>query len=226
MPFIPNLISLAPDSPIELFEISEFNLTNLSETLYICNYANVSFNGITYNPVGIEAEGFDVIGQGTLPTPSLVVSNIGMIVSDWIKQCKLSSNYRLEGSLVKRRITQRQFLDDGTNSNASIKEYPKQEFIIEQKEEENYTSVKFRLCSPFDIEGVTLPGRVLVRSCTWRYRSPECGYLGSYYTIQNLPTTNPKLDKCAKTLTACETRFGELVDLPFGGAPGLNTYSV
>jgi phage-related protein len=36
---------------------------------------------------------------------------------------------------------------------------------------------------------------------------------------------NAALDQCAKTLTACKVRFGAAVDLPFGGAPGLNTYS-
>ncbi|MFM6392254.1 MAG: hypothetical protein ACKPFH_07225 [Dolichospermum sp.] len=49
--------------------------------------------------------------------------------------------------------------------------------------------------------------------------------MGSGYTINNVPTSNPALDQCAKTLTACEIRFGTAVDLPFGGAPGLNTYS-
>ena len=63
------------------------------------------------------------------------------------------------------------------------------------------------------------------RSCPWRYRSAECGYLGGGYTLNNVPTTVSALDQCAKTLTACKTRFGTAVDLPFGGAPGLNTYS-
>lgn len=225
MPIISNLLSLSPDSPIELFEISGFNLSNLSETLYISNYLGVAFNGISYIPIGCEAEGFDLVGQGPIPTPTLSISNVRGVISSWIDQCSTSNNYRIRGATVTRKITQRQFLDDGNNSNAPIKEFPRQEFIIEQISEETYANVKFRLCSPFDIENVTLPGRVLVRSCAWIYRSTECGYTGQGYTLQNIPTNNSTLDQCPKTLQACKVRFGNFADLPFGGAPSLNTFS-
>jgi lambda family phage minor tail protein L len=225
MPIISNLLSLNPDSPIELFEISNYKLTSPAETIYICNYAGVSFEGQEYSAIGCESEGFDLIGRGPIPTPQLTVSNIGRTISPWLAQCKTDPDYRLEGTTVKRRITQRQFLDGGENSGAAIKELPQQIFVIEQMVEETYIAVKFRLGSPFDVEGVTLPARPLLRSCSWRYRSSECGYLGGGYTLNNVPTTNSALDQCAKSLTACEVRFGIYVDLPFGGAPGLNTYS-
>ena len=225
MPIISNLLSLNPDSPIELFEISNYNLSAPSETLYICNYAGVSFEGQAYAAIGCESEGWDLVGQGPIPTPQLTVSNIGRVVSTWLNECKTSPNYRLEGTTVKRRVTYLQFLDGSENEGASIKELPQQIFVIEQMFSETYIAVQFRLGSSFDVEGVTLPARPLLRSCSWRYRSAECGYLGGGYTINNVATDNPALDVCAKTLTACETRFGSYVDLPFGGAPGLNTYS-
>lgn len=224
-PIISNLISLNPGSPIELFEISDYNLSAPSETLFICNYAGVAFEGQEYQAIGCESNGFDLIGQGPIPTPQLIVSNIGRVVSEWLLQCKTQPNYRLEGARVLRRVTQRQFLDGQSNANAAIKELPQQVYVIEQMTEETYIAVKFRLGSPFDVEGVTLPARPLLRSCSWRYRSPECGYLGGGYTLNNQPTTNAALDICAKSLAACEARFGTSVDLPFGGAPGLNTYS-
>lgn len=225
MPIIENILTLSPDTPIELFEVSGYNLSNLNETLRICNYLNVSFSGQSYQAIGCESEGFDLIGQGSVPTPSLTVSNVNGVVSNWLYQCKTLPNYRIEGSTVKRRITQKQFLDGEPNQNASIKEFPQQIYVIEQVAKETYLAVEFRLGSPFDVDTLTLPSRHLVRSCTWRYRSPECGYMGAGYTINNQPTTNPALDVCAKTLLACETRFGVWNDLPFGGAPGLNTYS-
>ncbi|MFM6222040.1 MAG: hypothetical protein ACKPDM_17090, partial [Dolichospermum sp.] len=77
MPIISNLLSLSPDSPIELFEVSGYNLTELSETLYICNYTGVSFEGQEYAAIGCESEGWDLVGQGPIPTPQLTVSNIG-----------------------------------------------------------------------------------------------------------------------------------------------------
>jgi lambda family phage minor tail protein L len=225
MPIISNLLSLNPDSPIELFEISNYNLSAPTETLYICNYPGVSFEGQEYAAIGCESEGFDLIGQGPIPTPQLTVSNIGRVVSTWLTQCKTSPNYRLEGTTVKRRLTQRQFLDGGENEGAAIKELPQQIFVIEQLVSETYLAVQFRLGSSFDVEGVTLPARPLLRSCSWRYRSAECGYLGGGFTLNNVATDNPALDVCAKTLIACETRFGSYANLPFGGAPGLNTYS-
>lgn len=220
-----NLLTLSPDSPIELFEISGYHLTVPNETLYICNFAGVVFNGQTYQALGCESEGFDVTGSGPMPTPELTVSNIGRVTTTWLQQCKTEANYRLEGSTVLRRLTQRQFLDGAENAGASIKEFPQQSYIIEQMVAESYIAVKFRLGSPFDVENVTLPARPLLRSCSWRYRSAECSYLGGYYTLNNASTGNATLDQCAKSLTACETRFGTNVDLPFGGAPGLNTYS-
>jgi len=226
MPIISNLISLNPDSPIELFEFSNYNLNAPTDTLYICNYSGVSFNGQSYLAIGCESEEFDLIGQGPIPTPQLTISNIGRVVSNWLYQCKTATNYRLEGTSVKRRVTQRQFLDDGTNPSASIKELPQQIYLIEQVVEETYLAVKFRLGSPFDVDGVTLPARPLLRSCSWIYRSNECSYVGTQgYDLNNNATSDPTQDQCAKSLAACTIRFGSLVDLPFGGAPGLNTYS-
>ena len=221
---IPNLLSLNPDSPIELFEISGWNLITPSDTLYICNFRNVVFESREYLSIGCEGEGFDLIGQGAIPQPQLTVSNIGRVISELLYNCKVNPNYRLEGSTVLRRATQKQFLDGEENENAAIKELPRQQYIIEQMQEETYLAVKFRLGSPFDVEGVTLPARPLLRTCSWRYRSAECGYLGQGYDLNNQPTSNPTLDQCAKSLTACQRRFGEFADLPFGGAPGLNTY--
>jgi lambda family phage minor tail protein L len=221
---IDSITSLSPNSPIELFEISGWNLTNLAETLYICNFTGVTFEGQSYQAIGCESEGFDLIGQGPIPTPQLTVSNIGRVISDLLYNCKTNPNYRLEGSTVLRRVTQRQFLDGQPNANAAIKELPQQQYIIEQVQEETYLAVKFRLGSPFDVEGVTLPARPLLRSCSWRYRSAECGWTGGMFTLNNQPTTNPALDQCAKSLAACECRFGSYAELNFGGAHGLNTY--
>jgi lambda family phage minor tail protein L len=219
-----NLLSLNPDSPIELFEISGWNLISPTDTLFICNFPNVTFEGRNYQALGCESEGFDLIGQGPIPTPQLTVSNIGRTVSDLLYNCKINAGYRLEGSTVLRRVTQKQFLDGQPNASAAIKELPQQQYIIEQMQEETYLAVKFRLGSPFDVEGVTLPARPLLRSCSWRYRSAECGWIGGRFTLNNQPTSDPALDQCAKSLPACEVRFGQYADLPFGGAPGLNTY--
>ncbi|NDA96107.1 MAG: phage minor tail protein L [Actinobacteria bacterium] len=242
---IPNLLSLNPDSFIELYEIYKYRVEDINkdeaaqnpnvpstmiETIRIGSIAMdentpwVVFEGKTYYAVGCQGEGFDLIGRGTIPTPTLTVSNVGGILTKWLKDSR-DPAYRLEGTHVKRHVTQKRFLDGQVDANAGVKELPIQIYVIEQLVEENYTNAKFRLGSAFDVEGITLPARVMVRSCTWVYRSPECSYANpAKFTINNEPTQNASEDFCAKTIAACETRFGAGSILPFGGFPGLNTY--
>ena len=234
-----NLLSLDPESFIELYEFYNFTYNNVSGVwdgsvvIRVCNFIEenntipgLSFEGNLYYALGIQGEGFDLIGQGTIPTPTLIISNVGGILTSWLKETRTNPNYRLEGTYVKRRVTQKRFLDGQTNANDSIKELPYQIYVIEQLQEETYQSVKFGLTTPFDTEGITLPARIMSRTCSWRYRSPECGYVpGNMFTINNQSTTDSNLDVCAKTLKACQLRFGQFNTLPFGGFPGLNTYS-
>ena len=237
-----NLLSLNPESFIELYEFYNFFWnTNIPGTkkwdsntvIRICNFIKednsipgLSFEGNLYYALGIQGEGFDLIGQGAIPTPTITVSNVGGILTSWLRDTRINSNYRLEGTYVKRRVTQKRFLDGESNATDSIKELPFQVYVIEQLQEENYQTVKFKLTTPFDTDGITLPARIMSRSCPWTYRGGECSYSGANkYTINNQPTNDPNQDMCAKTLKACETRFGKFSTLPFGGFPGLNTYS-
>lgn len=228
-----NLLSLNPESFIELYEFYKFSRTNPSLTIRICNYIKennsipgLSFEGQLFYGLGIQGEGFDLVGQGAIPTPTITISNVGGVLTSWLKETRTNSDYRLEGTYVKRRVTQKRFLDGESNAGDSIKELPYQIYVIEQLQEETYQTVKFRLTTPFDVEGITLPARITSRNCVWIYRGPECGYAGAQgYTQENQPTNNPNLDVCAKTLRACELRFGSSSILPFGGFPGLNTYS-
>lgn len=228
-----NLLSLNPESFIELYEFYGFDQSNFNSTIRICNFIKednsipgLSFEGNLYYALGIQGEGFDLIGQGAIPTPNITISNVGGILTSWLKETRTNPDYRLEGTYVKRRVTQKRFLDGESNANDSIKELPYQIYVIEQLGEETYQSVKLKLTTPFDVEGITLPSRIMSRTCSWKYRGGECGYVpGSMFTINNEFTTNQNLDICAKTLKACQLRFGQFETLPFGGFPGLNTYS-
>ncbi len=56
--------------------------------------------------------------------------------------------------------------------------------------------------------------------CPWLYKGTECGYSGSsYWDINNNPASSAN-DVCAKTFNACELRFPESGESPFGGFPG------
>lgn len=55
-----------------------------------------------------------------------------------------------------------------------------------------------------------------------KYRTGDgCDYAGiRYFDKNNNPVSDPSLDECNGTLTACKLRFGEHNELPFGGFPG------
>ena len=94
-------------------------------------------------------------------------------------------------------------------------------WYIDRKAVETNTHLQFELTAAHDIHGVKLPSRTVVaNSCPWLYKGTECGYAGSsYWDVTNNSTTSAN-DVCAKTFTACELRFPESVESPFGGFPG------
>lgn len=55
-----------------------------------------------------------------------------------------------------------------------------------------------------------------------KYRTGDgCDYAGTrYFDKNNNPVSDPSLDECNGTLTACKLRHGDGNELPFGGFPG------
>jgi lambda family phage minor tail protein L len=222
----PSVLTLDLDAIIPLYELTDYNLTDPTESIFFCNYVGVSFEDQEYQAIGCESEGIDYIGQGALDGGNLRVSNVGNIISDWLYQVKTTSGYRLEGATVKRTLTQRKYLDDGTDSGASLKSFAPDIFKIEQVSAETFQAVDFKLSTPWELDGYTLPGRSALRTCAWVYRGVECGYTGTQrYTITNTTTTDPKLDVCSKSIQSCETRFGTTVVLNHSGFPALGSFS-
>lgn len=92
-------------------------------------------------------------------------------------------------------------------------------WFVERKVSENRHMIEFELSSAFDLMGQQLPSRQIIQnSCTWKYRSAECGWAGAYYDKNNAPTSVEN-DACNKTLGACKVRFGTQ-PIRFGGFPG------
>jgi lambda family phage minor tail protein L len=217
-----DLTALDQDAPIELIEISGWNLNDVGETIYLCAVPGVSFEQQSYDVIAMASQGFDLVGQGTPPAPQITVSNFGQIVSAWLYQCK-QPGYRLEGARVKRRVTKKRFLDGQPDANAAFKEDPFHVFYLEQVSE-NRRECSFSLIDPFNRQGETLPSLPVLRSCPWRYKGIECGYNGArMFDALNNPTLDPTKDRCSKTVAGCEVRH-PAADLPYGGFPGLQTF--
>lgn len=211
------LQSLNPSQIVELYELSQFNPADLSQTIYFTNERiPVTWQGITYQPVPVESSGWEYKGSGTLPRPTMRVSNIGSIVSH------ITRPYNdLIGAKLVRRRTLAKYLDD--QPTASDAEFQPEVYYVQRKVGENNVAIEFELNSVFDLEGMKIPRRrMLSNICLWRYRGPECGYTGGPVAdIWDNPTTDPNNDRCGKRLDSCKLRFGANSELPFGGFPGL-----
>lgn len=183
--------------------------------------ASVVWQGKVYAMYPIEAEGFEATTKGTLPTPTLRVANATGLVG---AMCNDMDD--LLGARVIRRRTFAKYLDaanfpEGNPSADPLAHFPEEVWRVSRKINENKLMVEFELSSSLDTQGIMLPRRQIIANvCTWKYRSPECSYAGeNYFTINDEPTTDPQLDRCAKRPESCVLRFGETAVLPYGGFP-------
>lgn len=188
---------------------------------------NVVWQGVEYLRWPITTDGFAKSGQGVLPRPKIQVSNLGGLLS-----ADLIAYEDLVGCQITRKQTLVKFLDavnfkDG-NPTADPEQYFDDEvWFVEQKTMENRHYVEFELASPFDLEGVMLPYRQILKNyCTWGYRGPECGYTGPYFNKNGERTDNVSEDMCGHRFSDCKARQEYFPDkvLPYGGFPGATKY--
>lgn len=229
--FTEELQSLSPSSTVELFVLDMSNTTS-GGVLYFhagTNELNASvvWQGNTYTPWPVEASGFDTTTQGTLPQPKIKVANTAGMFSG-----ETAANNDLLGCKIIRKRTFAKFLDavnfkDGVNPDADPTQHAEDDiWFIEQKLSENRYELEFQLSSVFDLMGVQLPNRqILKTACVWKYRGTECGYSGPSYDRFDKPSSATD-DSCAKLLSSCTVRFGSSNPLPYGGFPGATKYDV
>ena len=216
---------LEPGDIIELFEL---DATGIGGPIHYFHAGTnglmtaVIFAGAIYAPWPVEAEGFELTAQGTLPTPSMKLANITGLVS-----ALCSTLDDLVGARVVRRRTFAKYLDavnfaGATNPSADpAAKFPDEIWFVARKTNESKIFVEFDLKSAMDVQGVKLPRRqVIANSCPWKYRSSECGYAGTLYFDTNDVVATSLSDVCGKRISSCKLRFGAFAELPFGGFPG------
>ena len=100
-------------------------------------------------------------------------------------------------------------------------------FFIDRKAREDEEVVEFELAASYDVTGVKLPRRQIIRDlCPFKYRGAECGYAEDVYFDKNdAPVATLGQDVCGKRLSSCKCRFGANNPLPFGGFPGAGDIS-
>lgn len=222
----------------ELVDLFELDASGIGGTLQrFHGYTQVGpiwWQGNQYDPWPIKAEGFEQVGEGQQPTPTLSVGNIGQDgkanpIAGVISALCIYLDDLVDARVVVRR-TLGKYLDarnfpDGNPTAAPDEELPAEVWIIQQKTGETDEIVEFELSSALDFNGQMLPGRQIIAGvCGWLtkggYRGPYCGYTGArMFDIEGRPVTDPARDRCSGLLTDCKKRFGEYEVINFGGFP-------
>ncbi|MCA0944487.1 phage minor tail protein L [Salipiger pacificus] len=190
----------------------------------------VRWNGQVFEPVDIEAEGFEWAATGQAPQPMVRISN----VKNPIFSAVALSNDDLLGATVIRIRTFRQFLDGQAEADPEAI-FPPQIFKIERKSQFTKSMIEFELATPLDQEGRKLPARQCLRdTCTHRYRrwtgsgfdysKATCPFAGTVYLDSLQNPVAASADRCGKKLSDCRLRFGNNAPLPYRGFPGMNKY--
>lgn len=233
-----------PSSIIELFELETFASIHGSAYTYrfhpgtnaLSTNGNIIWNSNVYSALPIEVDGFEYNGQGSLPRPTVRVSNLlGSITAILLDVNETTAGNDLTGAKFTRIRTLARYIDGanftgGTNPygtpDTSAK-FPDEIYYVTRKTSENRDVVEFELSAAFDLSGVRAPKRQCIANlCPWVYRSSECSYTGTDYFDENdNPVTDSGDDVCGKRLSSCQVRFGENNQLPFGGFPGIGAFN-
>ena len=223
------LAKISPSAIIELFELRLDSALHGSNDIYRWHAGanadvtgDIVFGGETYQRIPVKAEGFEYTNTGTLPRPTLTVSNLGSeITSILLVVNQTTRGNDLGGAEVRRIRTLKKYLDGESAADPNV-QFPQERWFIDRKASETRDVVSFELASKFDLAGQKIPRRQVVANvCQWKYRSSECSYTGSnYFDVNGNSVSTLAEDVCGKRVASCKLRFGDTAELPFGSFPG------
>ena len=223
------LAKINPSAIIELFELRlDLTLHGSSDVYRFhagANAAvtgNIVFNSQAYSRIAIKGDGFEYSNTGTLPRPTLTISNLDNTMTALLLLVNATTaGNDLGGAEVRRIRTLKKYLDGESAADPNAR-FPEERWFVDRKASESRDSVTFELASKFDLAGQKIPKRqVIANVCQWKYRSSECSYTGTdYYDVNGNEVNTEAEDVCGKRVASCKLRFGENGELPFGSFPG------
>tara|TARA_R100000353_G_scaffold26949_1_gene22737 strand:- start:117 stop:692 length:576 start_codon:yes stop_codon:yes gene_type:complete len=173
------LQEINPGAVIELFTLQLDATLHGSTTIYrFHNGANLNANGEvvwagnTYLRFPIECAGFEFTGTGTLPRPTISVSNIfGTLTAIMQNVNQTTVGNDLNGAKLTRIRTLARFLDavnfeGNTNPYGTpdpTAEFPQEIYFLDRKVSENRDVVQWEAISALDLVNVKLPKRIATR---------------------------------------------------------------
>lgn len=170
------------DGLIDLFEIEI-----RGETIYLYGgydgqgasvfFADAGGTLKEYFEFPIELEGLEMVSDGAAARPTLRIANVLSLIglmNDDASEIGNEAAYlgiTKNEDLIGAKVTRRRTLEQHLNTAGTPVEFPKQIFILDRISAENNIVVEFELASPFDVEGVQIPNRVVVgKYCPWKYQ--------------------------------------------------------
>ena len=176
---VSQLQAINPTAIIELFTLTLDSTLHGATTVYrFHNGANLNSNGEvvwagnTYERFPIQCEGFEFTGTGTLPRPTISVSNIfGTITAIMQNVNQTTVGNDLNGAKLTRIRTLARFLDavnfeGNTNPHGTpdpTAEFPQEIYFLDRKVSENRDVVQWEAISALDLVNVKLPKRIATR---------------------------------------------------------------
>ena len=173
------LQSINPGSVIELFTIELITALHGANTLYrFHNGANLNANGEvvwagnSYLRFPIECNGFEFGSTGTLPRPTISISNIFGTITTIIQTVNETTvGNDLNGAKFTRVRTLARYLDaanftGGTNPFGTpdpTAEFPQEIYFLDRKVTETRDIVTWEAQSALDLVNVKLPQRIATK---------------------------------------------------------------
>jgi len=119
--------------------------------------SSVSFGGQVYTAMPISSSGFEANAEGSLPRPTVSISNVNKFIQPYI----LQYSYFVGAKFIRTR-TLDIFLDGHPNAD-STQFMPQQLWYVDSLSAMTKQLITFSLVSPLDRPGVKLPGRQILR---------------------------------------------------------------
>ena len=138
------------------------------------NPTSGTYTARSYTAIPLEIKGVEKNSDGASPRPTLTIANILATFSGALGDL---TNKDLIGKRVLRRQTLKKYLvGESADSGASSPpiEFPSEKYLIDRVASENKVVIAFELASVMDLEGIKIPGRVVVgKYCTWEYQGVD-----------------------------------------------------
>ena len=133
--------------------------------------SSIVWQGDQYDKFPVQAEGFEYSGSGSLPRPTLTISNLfGFVSALLIDTNKVTAKNDLQGAKFTRRRVLASSLDNanfvsGSNpfGTPNNNELPQEIYYIDRKVTENRDFVQFECVSILELQGIRVPKRQITR---------------------------------------------------------------